>query len=83
MNNKEALLEKIATGQAKIGIVGMGYVGLPLAVAFAKAGYHILGVDVAADKVAALNAGQSYVEDVADAVLAPLVEDGRLQASTD
>jgi UDP-N-acetyl-D-glucosamine dehydrogenase len=83
MNEKEVLLNKIETGQAKIGIVGMGYVGLPLAVAFAEAGYHVLGVDVAADKVAALNAGQSYVEDVTDAVLAPLVRDGRLQASTD
>ncbi|MCB9418918.1 MAG: nucleotide sugar dehydrogenase [Ardenticatenaceae bacterium] len=83
MNKKESLLQKIKDGEAKIGIVGMGYVGLPLAVAFAEAGYHVLGVDVSAAKVAALNAGHSYVEDVADAVLAPLVGDGRLQASTD
>jgi UDP-N-acetyl-D-glucosamine dehydrogenase len=81
--NQEALLKKIETGQAKIGIVGMGYVGLPLAVAFAEAGFQVLGVDVVAEKAAMLNAGHSYVEDVADAVLAPLVRDGRLQASTD
>lgn len=81
--NQEALLKKIETGQARIGIVGMGYVGLPLAVAFAEAGFQVLGVDVVAEKVALLNTGRSYVEDVADAVLAPLVGDGRLQASTD
>jgi UDP-N-acetyl-D-glucosamine dehydrogenase len=63
----------------KIGIVGLGYVGLPLAVAFAEAGHEVVGLDLDADKVASLNAGRSYIGDVPDAVLAPLGE--RLRAS--
>jgi UDP-N-acetyl-D-glucosamine dehydrogenase len=56
----------------KIGIVGLGYVGLPLAVAFAEAGHEVVGLDADRRKIDALDAGQSYVEDVADAALAPL-----------
>jgi UDP-N-acetyl-D-glucosamine dehydrogenase len=65
----------------KIGIVGLGYVGLPLAVAFAEAGHEVKGLDLDPAKVAALNAGRSYIEDVPDSVLAPLGE--RLRASAD
>jgi UDP-N-acetyl-D-glucosamine dehydrogenase len=64
----------------KIGIVGLGYVGLPLAVAFAEAGHEIVGLDTDARKVEALNEGRSYVEDVPDSALAPLRE--RLTATT-
>jgi len=64
----------------KIGIVGLGYVGLPLAVAFAEAGHDVVGLDADPRKIEALQAGRSYVEDVADEVLAPLRE--RLQATT-
>jgi len=56
----------------KIGIVGLGYVGLPLAVAFAEAGHEIVGLDTDQRKIEALNEGRSYVEDVADASLQPL-----------
>ena len=66
-----------------MGVVGLGYVGLPLAVAFAEAGFDVTGVDVDADKVALLNRGESYVEDVAGEALHPLVDAGRLRASTD
>ena len=65
----------------KIGIVGLGYVGLPLAVAFAEAGHEVVGLDADPRKVEALNAGRSYIEDVPDAALAPLGE--RLRATTD
>jgi UDP-N-acetyl-D-glucosamine dehydrogenase len=58
----------------KIGIVGLGYVGLPLAVAFAEAGCDVVGVDVAADRVAALREGASHVEDIADERLAAVLE---------
>ena len=58
----------------QIGIIGLGYVGLPLAVAFAEAGHEVVGLDVDPAKVEALNAGRSYVEDVPDAALAPLGE---------
>ena len=64
----------------QIGIVGLGYVGLPLAVAFAEAGNEVVGVDVDATKVEALNAGRSHIEDVPDEALAPLGD--RLRAST-
>jgi UDP-N-acetyl-D-glucosamine dehydrogenase len=65
----------------KIGIVGLGYVGLPLAVAFAEAGHEVVGVDSAAAKVDALNRGRSYVEDVPDDSLAAIGE--RLRASAE
>ncbi len=65
----------------KIGIIGLGYVGLPLAVAFAEAGCEVIGLDVDAAKVDALNAGRSYVEDVPEEVLAPVA--GRLRATAD
>jgi UDP-N-acetyl-D-glucosamine dehydrogenase len=65
----------------QIGIIGLGYVGLPLAVAFAEAGCEVVGLDVDATKVEALNAGRSYIEDVPDAALAPLAE--KLRATAD
>jgi UDP-N-acetyl-D-glucosamine dehydrogenase len=65
----------------KIGIVGLGYVGLPLAVAFAEAGEEVIGLDLDPARVERLNAGHSYIEDVPDAALAPLGE--RLRASSD
>ncbi|MGB7587220.1 MAG: nucleotide sugar dehydrogenase [Solirubrobacterales bacterium] len=64
----------------KIGIVGLGYVGLPLAVAFAEAGNEVLGLDTDSRKIKALNEGRSYVEDVPDATLADL--QGRLRATS-
>jgi UDP-N-acetyl-D-glucosamine dehydrogenase len=67
----------------KIGIVGLGYVGLPLAVAFAEAGHEVVGLDTDAGKVEALNAGRSYVEDIPDAALAPLGERLRATSSYD
>lgn len=83
MSRKEELLRKIEAREAVIGIVGMGYVGLPLAVALAQEGFSVVGVDIDASKVAALSAGDSYVEDVPSDVLGPLVVDGRLRATTD
>ena len=65
----------------RIGIVGLGYVGLPLAVAFAEAGQEVVGIDSDRRKVEGINAGRSHIEDVADATLAAL--DGRLRASSD
>lgn len=83
MNRKTALLQKIERREARIGVVGIGYVGLPLAVAFARVGFQITAVDVDPRKVDAVNSGQSYIEDVPESDLAPLVADGRLRASTD
>jgi UDP-N-acetyl-D-glucosamine dehydrogenase len=77
------LEEKIRTRTARVGIVGLGYVGLPLAVEFAKAGFNVTGIDVLAEKVAKLNAGESYVQDVPTDVVRPLVDRGMLRATTD
>ena len=79
----QLLEEKIRTRQAKVGIVGLGYVGLPLAVEFAKAGFNVTGIDLSDSKIARINASDSYVGDVPNAVLAPLVETGKLRATTD
>jgi UDP-N-acetyl-D-glucosamine dehydrogenase len=79
----QLLEEKIRTRQARVGIIGLGYVGLPLAVEFAKAGFSVTGIDLSDSKIARVNARDSYVGDVPNAVLAPLVESGKLAATTD
>jgi UDP-N-acetyl-D-glucosamine dehydrogenase len=81
MNRKAELLRRIESRQAKVGVVGMGYVGLPLAVAFAQAGFAVTGIDVDVNKVADINRGESYIEDVPRCELQPQVFDGRLRAS--
>lgn len=83
MTTKEQLLTKIAARKAAIGIIGMGYVGLPEAVAFAEEGFTVVGVDVDGRKVEMLNRGESYIEDVPDSQLRPLVAAGKLRASVD
>ncbi len=83
MNKKEILIQKFKRREAVIGIIGMGYVGLPAAVAFAEEGFTVIGIDVDNTKVAALNRGESYIEDVASTSLKPLVDSGKLRASTD
>ncbi|MBB5710513.1 nucleotide sugar dehydrogenase [Sphingomonas xinjiangensis] len=77
------LQARIQTASAKIGIIGMGYVGLPLAVAFGEAGCPVLALDSDAEKVEALNAGRSYIKHVQNDRIAPLVEAGRLGATAD
>ena len=77
------LEEKIRTRQAKVGIVGLGYVGLPLAVEFAKAGFDVTGIDLSDSKVGRINKGDSYVGDIANATLGPLVKSGKLKATSD
>lgn len=82
MSHKEELLRRISTRDARVGIVGLGYVGLPLAVEFAEVGFHVVGVDVSEEKVALLNSGKSYVGDIPSERLAPLVQSGKFVAST-
>ena len=77
------LEEKLRTRRARVGIVGLGYVGLPLAVEFAKAGFSVTGIDNNEDKVKRVNAGDSYVGDIPSSTLGPLVESGKLRATTD
>jgi UDP-N-acetyl-D-glucosamine dehydrogenase len=77
------LEEKIRSRRARVGIVGLGYVGLPLAVEFAKAGCNVTGIDISEEKTRRVNAGESYIGDIPSTVLAPLVESGKLRATTD
>ncbi len=79
----EILAEKITNRTARVGIIGLGYVGLPLAMAFAKAGFSVIGIDVQESKVAQLNRGESYIQDVPGDILRPLVESKKFQATTD
>ncbi len=79
----EQLRQKIATRQARVGIVGLGYVGLPLAVEFARGGFSVTGIDIDPGKVGAINRGNSYVQDVPATVLAPLVKSKTLRATCD
>src|SRR5215470_14088575 len=79
---KQQLLERLENRTAKIGIIGLGYVGLPLAVAFAEAGFTVTGLDLSAEKVNLLNNAQSYIPDIPTSQLAPLVKSGKLHATT-
>ncbi|AGF59282.1 MULTISPECIES: nucleotide sugar dehydrogenase [Clostridium] len=80
---KQQLLDKINNKTAKVGVVGLGYVGLPLAVEKANAGYKTIGFDVQEQKVKMVNDGQNYIGDVVDETLKKLVEAKTLQATTD
>ncbi len=78
-----ALAEKIRTKTARVGVVGLGYVGLPLAVEYAKAGYAVTGIDLQQSKVDALNRGESYIQDVPGSEVQALVAERKLSASSD
>ena len=77
------LEDRIRSRRARVGIVGLGYVGLPLAVEFATAGFAVTGIDLSERKVKRVNAGDSYVGDIPESTLAPLVESGKLRATCD
>jgi len=77
------LLEKVNSRRARTGVVGLGYVGLPLAVELARAGYHTTGIDLDERKVQAVSEGRSYIPDVATADVLKLKNDGKLDATTD
>src|SRR5262249_28896337 len=79
----DILRDKIRSRKARAGIVGLGYVGLPLAVELAKAGFHATGIDLDPRKVQLINDGRSYIPDVATADVQALRANGRLKATTD
>jgi len=77
------LMERIRSRQARVGVIGLGYVGLPLAVEFARAGFHVTGFDVDPQKVSAITAGTSYIPDVPPHELAEVVKSGHMRATSD
>jgi len=83
INYKEQLLEKINTKTAVVGVIGLGYVGLPLAVEKANAGFRTIGFDIQEEKVKLVNEGHNYIGDVVDSELENLVKIGRLSATSD
>ena len=79
----QLLTEKIQSRKAKVGVIGLGYVGLPLAVEYAQAGFHVTGIDLMDSKCDRVNAGESYIGDVPSSVVQPLAASGLLRATTD
>ena len=80
---KEQLIKLIIEKRARVGVVGLGYVGLPLAVEFARSGFDSVGFEVDQNKAATINAGESYIGDVASTTVKELVQSKRLRATTD
>jgi len=83
MSHFEQLKDKIESKTAHVGVVGLGYVGLPLAVEFAQAGFSVTGIDIDRAKTESINRGESYIQDVPTEALAPLVKAGKVRATTD
>ncbi|HME90739.1 MAG TPA: nucleotide sugar dehydrogenase, partial [Myxococcaceae bacterium] len=79
----DSLLGRIHARQARVGVVGLGYVGLPLSIAFGEAGFPVLGLDIDARKIEKLKAGESYISSIASAAVERLIASGSLQATTD
>ncbi len=82
-DTQRVLKNKIESRRARVGIIGLGYVGLPLAVEYAKAGFTVTGIDLSSAKIDRVNAGDSYIGDIRSAELAPLVSSGKLRATND
>ena len=81
--SESRLADRIRNGSARVTVIGQGYVGLPLAVEFARAGFNTTGLDTDLDRVIALNAGQSYTPDVDSELLKSVIEAGRYEATSD
>src|SRR5580698_543961 len=83
LTHSEELRQRIENRTAKTGVVGLGYVGLPVGVELAHAGFSVTGIDIDQSKVDSLNRGESYIQDIPTSVLKPLVEKGLIKATTD
>ena len=79
----ESLRKKIENRTAKVGVIGLGYVGLPLSATIAKAGFQVTGIDLSEEKVNQVNDGISYISDLSLETLAPLIQRGQIRATTD
>ena len=79
----KTLEKKILNRTAVVGVIGMGYVGLPLAVELGREGFQVIGIDIALAKIRLVNSGRSDIDDVKDKDLKPLVKAGKIKATTD
>ena len=77
-----SLIDKINDKSAKIGVIGLGYVGLPLAIEFTNAGYNVTGIDIDQAKVDLINSGKNYISDIKDSILNEAVDNKLLKATT-
>ncbi|MBV9229462.1 MAG: nucleotide sugar dehydrogenase, partial [Chloroflexi bacterium] len=80
---KQVLMEKIASRSLRVGVIGLGYVGLPLATTFAEAGFHVTGIDVDQKKVNLAKRGESYIPDIESSTIQQLIDAKRLHFTTD
>src|SRR6185295_19244132 len=80
---KNAFIELVKDKRARVGVIGLGYVGLPLVTEFARGGISGTGFEVDAEKAAKINSGESYIGDVPSAQVKELIDSGRLHATTD
>lgn len=78
-----SLAGRITSKDARVGVIGMGYVGLPLAVVIARAGFNVVGIDIDKEKIARINDGESYIPDIESSSLKDVVEKGLFSATTD
>jgi UDP-N-acetyl-D-glucosamine dehydrogenase len=83
MNQKEIILQKIENNDFTVGIIGLGYVGLPLAAAFAEKGIRVIGFDKSTEKVYKINRAENYIKDIEDSMLFQVVNQGNLRATSD
>jgi UDP-N-acetyl-D-glucosamine dehydrogenase len=79
----DTLVHKITAHSAHVSVIGLGYVGLPLAIEFARAGYRVTGIDTDPEKVTGINAGKSHIQDISHAELRQVVNRGQLLATND
>jgi len=83
MDHAQELINKLQNKEANVAVLGLGYVGLPLAVVFAKSGFKVIGIDPIQEKVDQINSGKSYILDIEDETVAKLVKSGNLSATSD
>ncbi len=82
MKLTDQTLKKIENGSAVIGVVGLGYVGLPLILGFVSRGFQVMGIDIDRKKIDSLRAGESYIEHIPSGSIAEAVESGKLEVTT-
>src|SRR5512134_3613742 len=82
-DNRDVLLKKVADRSARVGVIGLGYVGLPLALLFEEAGFPVVGFDVDPRKPAALERGESYIRHIGKERVAEAFRHGRIEATTE